>query len=410
MRILMLTQFYPPILGGIERHVKSLCTALAARGHQVAVATLWHPGMPEFEYDGPVKVYRLHASMECFTGLFSNDRFHAPPFPDPEVMISLRKVIRKEMPEIIHAHNWIVHSFLPLKNWSKAKLVMTLHDSEMRCIQMRMMHMDRELCAGPDLLKCLRCAAHHYGRFKGVVTLAGNQVMKGFQRSSGDMFLPVSSAIADANGLMAHPLTSEKTRVIPNFIPDGLGEPEVNEAKCKDERLKELPDEPFILQVGDLVVDKGLYVLLDAYQGLRSAPPLVLIGRRLPESPRELPPNVTILESLPHHLVMRAWRRCLFGVVPSIKIDAFPTVTLEAMACGRAVIGSRTGGIVDQIIDGETGLLVPLGDQQALCTAMQRLADDPDLRERLGAAASIRVVEFQADTVVSKIEEVYQSL
>ena len=410
MRILMISQFYPPILGGIERHVNSLSTSLAARGHQVGVATLWHPGQPEFEMDGLVKVYRLHSSMERFTNLFSTERFHAPPFPDLEVMLSLRKVIQKEQPEIIHAHNWMVHSFLPIKSWSKAKLVMTLHDCEMSCVQMRMMHMDRELCDGPSIIKCYHCSVHHYGRLKGMVTLVGNQVMKGFECSSVDKFLPVSNAIAEANGLMANPLTVDKTMVIPNFIPNSGGDSEPDGSKSKNQGLNELPEGPFILQVGDLVVDKGIYILLAAYRGLQSAPPLVLIGRRTPESPCELPPNVIILESLPHNVVMQAWQRSLFGTVPSLCLDASPTVTLEAMACGRPVIGSRIGGIVDQIIDGETGLLVPPGDEQALCKAMQRLVDDPDLRERMGAAARVRVIEFQASAVVRKIEKVYQSL
>lgn len=410
MRILMLSQFYPPILGGIERHVRSLSVALASRGHQVAVATLWHPGMPEFENDGQVRVYRLRASMQRFARLFSTDRLHAPPFPDPEVMLALRKVIEKEQPEIIHAHNWIVHSFLPIKNWSKARLVMTLHDSEMNCVQMRRMYMDRELCSGPGLAKCYACSTQHYGWLKGFVTLSGNQVMKGFQRAEVDLFLPVSSAIAETNGLRRNKITRDKTQVIPNFIPDGLENSEEDEAQGNDPRLDVLPDEPFIMQAGDLSRDKGIYVLLDAYQGLQCAPPLVLIGRRLPESPRELPSNVTVLESLPHELVMQAWRRSLLGSVASICIDASPTVTLEAMVCGRAVIGSRIGGIVDQIVDGETGLLVPPGDAQALCRAMQRLIDDPGLRERMGAAARVRVKDFQAAAVVQRIERAYQSL
>jgi glycosyltransferase involved in cell wall biosynthesis len=273
-----------------------------------------------------------------------------------------------------------------------------------------MMYMDRTLCSGPGPIKCLACSAHHYGLLKGSVTLAGNQVMKGFQRSQVDMFLPVSAAIADTNGLRKNKRTRDKTEIIPNFIPDDLGDPEEGEAQVKDPGLNALPDEPFIMQAGDLSRDKGIYVLLDAYRGLQSAPPLVLIGRRLPETPRVLPPNVTILESLPHNLVMQAWRRSLFGTVASINIDASPTVTLEAMVCGRPVIGARIGGIVDQIVDGETGLLVPPGDVEALCTAMQQLIDDPNLRERMGAAARVRVVKFQASAVVHEIEKVYQSL
>jgi glycosyltransferase involved in cell wall biosynthesis len=406
LRILMLTQFYHPILGGIERHVRSLSTALAAHGHHVSVATLWHPGLSESEMDGAVRIYRLHGTMQRIGSLFSTDRFHAPPFPDPEVTLSLRRVIAQEQPEIVHAHNWMVHSFLPIKSWSKAKLVRTLHDCEMSCVQMRLMYMDQELCSGPETLKCLRCAAHHYGPLKGSVTLAGNRIMNPFERMGVDKFLPVSSAVAHANGLDTDPLTRDKIEVIPNFVPDDVADvPQESDA-----RLDALPEEPFILQVGDLVPDKGIYVLLEAYQGLPSAPPLVLIGRRMPESPRELPPRVTVIESLPHNLVMQAWQRSLFATVTSLCLDASPTVTLEAMACGRAVIGSRIGGIVDQIIDEETGYLVPPGDPQALCSAMQRLVDDPDLCSQMGTAARAKVVEFQARTVVHKIEKVYQSL
>ncbi len=406
LRILMLTQFYPPIIGGIERYVQNLSASLADRGHSVSVATLWHAGQPEFELDGKVRVYRIHGTMQRFGALFSTSRFHAPPFPDPEVMSSLRKVIQQERPDVIHAHNWIVHSFLPLKSWSKAKLVITLHDIEMSCVQMRYMYMDKELCSGPELRKCLACASHHYGLLKGGITLLGNTLMNGFEKAGVDRFIPVSSAVAEANGLMDDPRTAGKVSVIPNFVPDDIQEV----PPAEDELLEALPKEPFILQVGDLVPDKGIYVLLEAYQGLRSAPPLVLIGRRTPDSPVELPPNVTVLESLPHHLVMQAWQRSLFGTVSSLCMDASPTVTLEAMATGRPVIGSQIGGIVDQITNGENGFLVPPGDVQALREAMQCLVDDPALRLRMAAASRQRVVEFQASSIVNQIEMVYRTL
>ncbi|HEX9013871.1 MAG TPA: glycosyltransferase family 4 protein [Anaerolineaceae bacterium] len=400
-----MSQFYHPILGGIERHVQSLGAALAARGHSVAVATLLHPGLPDFEMDGEVRVYRVRGTLQRFNALFSGDRFHAPSFPDAEIAMGLRRVIAQEQPDIIHAHNWIVHSFLPLKSWSQAGLVMTLHDSEMTCVQMRRMYKDEVYCTGPGALKCLSCAVSHYGAVKGAVTLLGNRMMNGFEREGVDVFIPVSSAVAETNGLTGGSLPPGKVRVIPNFIPDDVGNPEEGNLG-----LEGLPDEPFILQVGDLVPDKGIFVLLEAYQKLLSAPPLVLIGRRTPDSPRELPPNVFLLESLPHNLVMQAWRRSLFGVVPSICLDASPTVTLEAMACGRSVVGSRIGGIVDQVIDGQTGMLVAPGDAAELAEAMQCLIDHPEVREQMGKAAQERVTGFMAGNVVSKIEEVYQSL
>lgn len=403
MRILMLAQFYPPIMGGIERHVKNLSAALSARGHQVTVATLWHKGQPMFEMDGAVRVYRLRGTMQRLTGLFTADRQHSPPFPDPEVVLALRRIIQLEKPDIVHAHNWIIHSFLPLKTWSRAKLVMTLHDCELACVQMRMMYRDAELCSGPAFRKCLGCAVHHYGVVKGPVTLLGNSLMSRVERRGVDKFLPVSHAVAEANRLTGSAALFE---VIPNFIPDFVDGAE----PIADLQFARLPVEGFILQVGDLVRDKGIEVLLEAYAGLKSAPPLVLIGRRFPESPEVLPANVIVIDGLSHAAVMQAWKRSLFGVVPSICLDACPTVTMEAMASGRAVVGSRIGGIADQIVDGQTGFLVPPGDVVALRNAMKTLIADQALRERMGKAAIQKVSEYRAGYVVSRIEEVYRSL
>ena len=77
---------------------------------------------------------------------------------------------------------------------------------------------------------------------------------------------------------------------------------------------------------------------------------------------------------------------------------------------GKAVIASRIGGLPDIVVDGETGCLVPPGDPQALREAMQSLLDDPARRERMGILAKQRVVQFQATSVVSRIEQVYREL
>ncbi len=400
MNILMLSQFYPPIMGGIERHVQSLSQALVKNGHTVSVATLWHNGLQEFETQSGVDIYRICGTMQRMTSLFTTDRQHAPPFPDPEVIKALREVITAVRPDVVHAHDWMIRSFLPIKKWSRAKLVRTLHDCELTCVQMRFMYKDSELCSGPSFGKCLVCATHHYGSIKGSVTLFSNQIMEAAEKRSVDIYIPVSQAVAKANQLDS---SLSQVQVVSNFILD--------QVSVEDDPsyliLDRLPQQEFILQVGDLVPDKGIDVLLEAYSGLIDAPPLVLIGRRFPQSPQKIPSGVVILENLSHSDVMQAWRRSLFGTIPSTCLDASPTVTLEAMASGRPVIGSRIGGIPDQIIDGETGLLVPPGDVLALREGMVRLIADAPLRMRMGQAAKMRVREFQSSVIVSKIEAIY---
>src|SRR5947209_2394841 len=374
MRILMLAQFYPPTIGGEERHVANLSAELAARGHQVSVATLWHEGFARFEIEKGVRIHRIRGTLQRMEAIFSyKDRQFAPPFTDPEVLWALRRIISEERPDIIHAHNWIVHSFTPLKAWSRAKLVMTLHDYSLVCVQKRLMRHGVR-CSGPAFVKCLNCAADFYGIGKGVPSTLANLIWGEIERRTVDMFLPVSRSVAEQTRL-------EKSRVpyriVPNFIPDNTEAPE-NDA---DALLAQLPQDDFLLYVGDLMPDKGIDVLLEAHAQLNNQIPLVLIGRPVTGYLERIPPNVLHLGRWRHSAIMQAWSRCTIALIPSTCPDACPTVAMEAMIMGRPIIASRIGGLTDIIVNGQTGLLVPPGDPQALGEAIQSLLDDPEDRK-----------------------------
>ena len=402
MRILMLTQFYWPVIGGEELLVQDLSIELVRRGHEVAVATLWHEGLAEFELDRGVRVYRIRGLAQRVRWLFTEPgRRHAPPWPDPEVLQALRWVIGQERPEIVHAHNWLVYSFLPLKLWSQARLVMTLHDYSLVCAQKRLIWQGVP-CSGPGLTKCLACASDHYGLMKGAPVALSNWVMSAVERAAVDMYLPVSHAVAIRSGLIDNHLPFE---VIPNFVPNDISE-RIHES---DPHLLQLPKEGYLLFVGDLSRDKGIEALLHAYADLVNPPPLVLIGRRCADTPSEFPRNVIFLDSWPHEAVMAAWRRSSIALAPSTWPEPFGIVVIEAMAAGRPVIASRTGGLPDIVVDGETGLLVPPGDQGALRWALERLLVNRELREHMGQAGKRRVAEFQASRVVPRVEQIYQA-
>lgn len=403
MRILMLTQFYPPVIGGEEQHVRSLSAALVKRGHQVTVATQWLDGTPEFETDQGVNIQRIRGTVQRLPWLFSeSQRRFAPPLPDPELGLALHRIMQKERPDVVHAHNWLIHSFLPLKATSHTPLVLTLHDYSLVCAKKRLMYRHAP-CSGPRFSKCLACATDHYGWVKGVPTLFANRVMAFVENSAVDLFLPVSQAVADGNQLAASGLAF---RVTPNFVPDHINVLESD----GEPYASQLPPGDFLLFVGDLSTEKGVDVLIQAYAQCAGAPPLVLIGRAGATTPKQLPANVIVLNNLPHAAVMVAWSRCLFGFAPSVWPDPCPTVAMEAMAMGKPLIASRIGGLIDIVADGETGLLVAPGDVTALVVALKQLLNDAPQRSRMAQAAVRRVVEFQACRVVPRIEQCYRDV
>ena len=411
MRILMLTQFYPPIIGGEERHVKNLSAHLAARGHTVSVATILHKDMQPFEMDGSVRVHRIRSTMQRAKFLFSEDvRFHAPSFPDPELTSSLDDIIKQEKPDVIHAHNWLIYSFLPLKPHANAKLVLTVHDHSLICPKKKLIYGNAH-CSGPGPIKCIGCAAEHYGLAKGAPVLLTNGIMQVWERKAVDMFVPVSTAVGEDNRLMkaGRPAPGLPVRVIPNFVPDSVGQ--IN--PVPHPKTAELPQGEFILFVGAFGRYKGVDVLVEAHKKLKNAPPLVIIGYKTQEYPvqtENFPPNVVVLQDWPHEAVMQAWSRCQFGVVPSVWSDPCPTTAMEGMACSKAIVASSMGGLTDIVTNEETGLLVPPSDVTALAAALQRLVDDPALRARMGAAGKRKLVQFQASTVVHQIETLYHEL
>jgi len=400
LRVMLLAQFYPPIIGGEERHVRNLAQALVKRGHQVSVATLWQDGLALFEYDGAIRVHRLRGVMQRPAMLFSDGgRRYAPPFPDPELTLRLAGLLARENADVIHAHNWLLHSYAPLKRPQGPGFVVTLHDLSLVCAQKNAMRQGAP-CEGPAAAKCLRCASDHYGIVKGGVTAAANWAFALLERRVVDRFLAVSKAIAVGNRLEQSGMPFE---VIPNFVADDAA----TLAAGDDERIGLLPPDGFLLYVGDLRRLKGLDVLLDAYAMLRGAPPLVLIGRRCADTPRALPENVTLFESWPHSAVMQAWSRCLFGIAPSILPEACASVVIEAMIMGKPIVATAVGGTPDLIDHGSNGLLVRPGDARALCDAMRSLIVNAGLRERMAAAAAVKAKGLTASAVVPRIEQVY---
>lgn len=395
--MLMVSQFYPPVAGGQEQHVRNLALALAARGHDVDVITIATGAPAGTGFDGAVRVHRVRTSAQRLLSRLYSDagRPHTTPVSDPAFRRAVQRLLGSHKFDVVHAHDWSVASAMGPARRAGIPLVLTQHDYGHICATKRLMRGDR-VCPGPTPTACLRCSAAQYGPVTGPGVAAANAVVRHSRTRHVGAFIPVSSVVAARTGLAGRSAHA----VIPNFVPDGL---------LVDKAVPR-PDGPIVF-VGDLSRDKGVDILLDAHRRLGGRPRLLLAGRITDETPSDnLGEQVELLGLLDHDAVIDLMRSACLVTLPSIVPDCCPTVVLEAMALGRPVVAAASGGIVDLVDDGVTGLLVAPGDPAALCTALESVMIDQTNAARMGQMALQRAHSFTASAVVGRVEQVYDGV
>jgi glycosyltransferase involved in cell wall biosynthesis len=404
MHVMQLADFYHPVIGGVERTVETLSRELIELGHTVVVVTLQPGNLPDEEVVNGVRVVRIRSLSQGLTGLYADASrpFH-PPAPDPGAVAALRRVVRRERPDVVHSNGWLGYSYFPLHRAGRGPAhVLTLHDYGLACARKTLLRSPGgEHCDGPRLGKCLSCAPAQYGRLKGTAVVAGLRASRGLH-GRADRYIAITAAVAEGSrqGLPA----GRDVAVIPSMVPDGL--PELALATPRPAFLP--PDDGYLMFVGALGPHKGLDVLLGARRQMRNRPPLVLVGTRRADTPPLDDPEIFVAHDVPSAEVMAAWLRSSVAVVPSVWPEPLGLVAVEAMLAGRPVVASDAGGLRDVVRDGTTGLLVPPGDAVALAAALDRLLDDPALRDRLGRAGREHARGFEAAAVAPRIVEVYE--
>ena len=118
-----------------------------------------------------------------------------------------------------------------------------------------------------------------------------------------------------------------------------------------------------------------------------------------------------MIEDAPRDVLLEAYLRCRFVVVPSVFSDPCPTVAFEIMSYNKAAIASKIGGLTDIVADGETGILVPPNNPGALHTAIVYLLENPEIIEEMGRKGYERWRQnFTPEAVAPRIEALSQSL
>lgn len=198
-------------------------------------------------------------------------------------------------------------------------------------------------------------------------------------------------------------------------------------------------DGPLVLYVGSLAPEKGVHVLLEAFERPGIDATLVLVGRHnryfqvvaaptraerrrrrleqrsyadlLRRSPAARSPRAVFAGGVPHDALPAWYAAADLLVMPSTGAEPFGLPVAEAMASGLPVVATRVGGLPEVVADGETGLLVPPGDADALAAALSHVLAEPGLGAALGAAGRARAcARFSWDAQASRLAGLYREL
>ncbi len=221
---------------------------------------------------------------------------------------------------------------------------------------------------------------------------------------AADRITAVSQSVADdITGLV--PLLAAKLSVIPNGVMLSLP-------------ITPASDAPHLAYVGRLVEGKRVDLVIEAVARLAGKYPalrLTIAGIGPCESSlRQLAASLGITDRVDFvGLVAREHvpdilRRASAVVLPS-EVEGLPIVALETACMGRPIVGTRSPGLADAVIDGETGLLVEQGDLDGLTAALDDVLAHPERARALGAAARARAErEFSLELCADRYEALYE--
>lgn len=393
-RILFLTESYWPVLGGGETHIRGLGSSLAKRGHKISVITRrTQPAWPEREQESGIDVRRVGPH-----GISRTKKFTFI----PAIWSAAREAVADCDIVVVRGTRVLALPGLQVARASRKPCVLQ-----------------------PELNGELDGSLAFWGRKAGRLALGtaftAARARNALLRSA--VVVAMSRAICDE----AKRGGFSPARIV--RIPHGVdpvrfspATPDVR-AQLRGALMPGIPADAIVaIYTGRLLRGKGLEVALDAVETLRVANVhFVLVGAGDGQTlsiEGALRARVAASETLRTRVTFFGRTDDVASCLRAADLFVFPTLDesfgislLEAQACGLPAIASRTGGVPDILQDGETGMLVPVGDVASLKAAIERLAGDQKTRHEMAVAARSRVLEFfDFEKTVDRYEALFDRL
>ena len=348
MKIAMVGQF-PPHVGGVGVHIHTLSKELVKQGHEVYVITYPHKNIQDIE--GIHVIGTKGLNIPGVRGLMFKKNAKK----------ALENLLQKEDIDIIHGHYLFPAGAAAVEvgNSHGIKTYVTAHGSDMF-----------EVYKKQPLMR---------STIKNVLKRA-------------DTVLAVSNALR--HEIIATGVTgiSEKTKLSWNSV-------DVDKFSNGDDSFKtehNLLDKPIVMFVGNLIKRKNVESLLEAKKIANSDYYLVIVG----DGPLFKKLNKKVEDENIHDVIFAGSRNDVERIIPSCDVlvlpsfsESFGLVLIEALACGKPVIGSNVGGITE-IINDDVGLLVNPNKISSIARAIDNIINDEEFRLVLSSNARNRALVF----------------
>lgn len=382
MRIIIVTDLYPPVVGGVSTVTRQLAEDLISRGHQVWVAAPGYGGRNSYRIERKVRVFRFSS----FEWPMNEDiRIAYLPF------LPMRKFIKKVDPDVIHVHSPVILGIIAqlLAGGLRKPVVVTNHYLPV--------NMGRTLSGDPILGKPFISMSYSY--------------LVHFCNRSEYVTAPTSTAL---NVLYEHGLRAP-ARAISNGIDLQRFRP-----GQRDEQLRQrmgLPDDrPIILSVNRLSSEKRIDILIEAVAKMKSRAHLAIASSGPSEAELRakvdelgIGDRVSFLGYINEADLVALYRLAdVFGIASEADLQSL--TTMNAMACGLPVIAANAWALPELVHHRGNGFLFTPSNSAEAARYFDILVENELLRQNMGARSLEIIIKHEREGILDEWETLYQRL
>jgi len=383
--------FYPTT-GGVESHLLDLCGELVRQGHTVHALVGSLDGQPERSEIQGVQIHRTDLMDPEWIRDRKADRGLSAEETDPEILDGIKQMytdfIDRHDIDVVHGHNF--HHFVPEHALALTELwgggmpnLLTVHEvwSEFICEDLlERARWDSVITFCDHVTRGIEEQAPHL-----------DNIVKVFPGIDVELFSPENKRRkwADRLGLDGRPVIIHPARMLPW---KGV----VYSVYAMEIIRKDFPDALLIVTDTEDIVD-----WIRELKGYKHE-----ILQTIKE--RGLEHNI-ITQPFPYMELPWVYNFCDVVTYPTIGEEPFGLVPLEGMACGRPVVVTRSGGMVESVVHGETGFIIEKRNPEMLAEKILTLLNDKELAATLGRNGRQRAVSvFSRDRMARETAALYE--